>query len=228
MADDNKVIAEVREETGSAAMRRLRAAGTLPGVLITTEKETQNLQLNMHDFDLMLHHHASEHVVLDLVVGKDKARKVLMKEVQHHPVTGATLHVDFIEISMTEKMTVPISVNLIGEPVGVKQEGGILEYLLRQVEVECLPTDLIEGIDVDVSEMNIGDTLLVSDLVVDSKLTVVTAGDIAVASISAPRVSEEAEEAAEGEEGAEAAEGEAAAPADAAKESGEEENKGDE
>lgn len=230
MSDDNKIIAELREDTGTGAMRRLRNEGIVPAVLNNSKKESVMLKLNTHDFALMLQHHASETVILDLVVGKDKAKKVLLKEVQHDPVTGDILHADFYEISMTEKMTVPVAVNLIGEPVGVTQEGGTLEHLLRQVEIECLPTDLVEGIDLDVSALSIGDTLQVSDIVVDSKLTIVTAEDIAVASVSAPRVAEatEGEEAAEGEEGAEGAEaaaGEASAATDA---SGDEEKKGEE
>jgi large subunit ribosomal protein L25 len=215
MAQDSKLIAEIREDSGSSAARRLRADGKLPASINKTDNTVQSLELNTHDFERMLHHHSSEHLVLDLEIAGKRA-KVLLKEVQHHPVSDLPLHASFIEISMTEKMTVPVSITLIGEAAGVLQEGGVLEHLLREVEIECLPDDLVETIEIDVSALMIGDSLSVKDLVPGSKISILTDGEIGVAQVSAPRVEEEPDEAAaEGEvalaEGEEAPEGEAKA-----------------
>jgi large subunit ribosomal protein L25 len=112
-----------------------------------------------------------------------------------------------VELSMTEKMKISIPVMLVGDPEGVEL-GGVLDHVLRDIEVECLPTDLVETIELDVSGLNIGDTLYVRDMVVSSVLTVLTSEELAVAHVAAPRVEEEPEEdeeavAVEGEEGAE-------------------------
>lgn len=202
---ENKLVAESRDVAGTAASRRLRRTGVVPGVVNNEKGEAQWVRLNRHDFEMMLHRHVSENLILDLEVDGKAAKKVLLKEVQHDPLTGHILHADFVEISMTRKMRIGISIKLVGEPFGVSQEGGILEQSLRSLEVECLPTDLVEEIDVDVSALKIGDSLLVRDLKLDSKMTVVTTGDLAVASVSAPRAEEVAvaEAAVEGAAGAE-------------------------
>ena len=204
MAEESKVTAHVREECGSAASRRLRRDGWLPGVISTEKGENRPVRFSQHDFKVMLHHHASENVILDLEVEGEDTRKVLLKEVQHDPVTGDPLHADFVEVSMTKKMRVPVPITLVGEPVGVTQDEGLLEHLLRELEVECLPADLVDEIQADVSGLKIGDALQVSDLQVDPKLTVLSAADMAVASVLAPRVVEE--EVPAGEEKAEGAE----------------------
>lgn len=222
MAEEIRVAAESREDTGSGEARRLRRAGWLPGVISTEKGENRLIKMNLHDFGVMLHHHTSENLMVDVDVDGKAAGKVLLKEVQHHPVTGDVLHVDFVEVSMTRKMRVEMPIALIGEPTGVTQDGGILEQMLRAVEVECLPGDLIERFEVDVSHLGIGDALLVGDLKVDAAFNVLMADDVAVAAVVAPRVeaepvAEEEAEGAEGEEGA-AEEGEEAGQKDKQKE----------
>jgi len=207
MAEEIKVAAVSREEAGSGDARRLRRDGWLPGVISGEEGESRSIKLNLHDFDVMLHHHASENLMVDVDVDGKPIGKVLLKEVQHHPVTGDVLHVDFVAVSMTRKMRVEMPVALLGEPVGVTQAGGILEQMLRAVEVECLPGDLIEQFEVDVSHLDIGDALMVGDIKAGDKFAVLTASDVAVAAVVAPRVEEEPVAEEEGEEG-EAAEGE--------------------
>lgn len=203
MAEKNSLVAAKRNVSGSANARRLRGAGKLPCMLNESGGESRLLQIDHHNFDLMLQHHRSENMILDLEVDGEKSKKVLIKEVQHDPVSGDILHADFVEVSMTKKMRVHIPLVLVGEAVGVTQQGGILDHLLRELEVECLPTDLPDGIDVDVSALEIGNTILVGAVKVDPKLTVLTAKDVAVAGVSAPAVEEEPvpEEAVEGAEG---------------------------
>jgi large subunit ribosomal protein L25 len=181
----------------------LRREGWIPGVVNSPQGESHLIRLNRHDFELRLQHHASENLILDLVVDDAPPKKVLLKEVQHDYVTGAVLHADFVEISMTRRMRVNVPLRLVGEPVGVTQEGGVLEHPLREIAVECLPGDLVEQIEVDVSHLTIGDSLLVRDVVVDPKLTILTAREVAVALVSAPRA-EEVPVAAEAAPGAEA------------------------
>lgn len=183
-----KVVAESRNEKGTGAMRRMRQVGTVPAIVYGEERQEQMIKLNEHDFEQMLRHHVSEHLVLDLEI-EGKLVKALMKEVQHHPVTGRVLHVDFQEISLKKKIRVGVPLDLIGDPVGVSQQGGVLEHLLREVEIECLPMDVLESIEVDVSNMNINTRMTVADIQVDtSKYTIVTGKDIAIASVMPPRL----------------------------------------
>lgn len=200
------VNAQERTRSGSNASGGLRRQGTIPAVVYGEGKPTAAIQLNERDFNAMLHRHASEHMILDLVVDGGAPRKVLLKEVQHHVLTGRLLHVDFNEVSMTRRLRVEVPIELVGDPVGVTQQGGSLDHLLRKVEIECLPDDLIEQVEVDVTNLALGQHLNVKDLPLDpAKYRVVTSGEIAIASVSVPRV----------EEVAAPAEGEAAAAATA-------------
>lgn len=205
MADENKLVATSRDVKGTSSARRLRREGIVPAILIAGEEGSVSIQLNEHDFEMLLHHHVGENVILDLDVDGKGVKKVLLKEVQHHPVSGNILHADFLEISMTEKMVFRVRVELVGEPVGVEKEGGILDHLLREIEVECLPTDHVESLDVDVAALGIGDSILAGALKLSDAMILITSPDVAVASVSAPRVEEEeeAEVTAEGEEGSE-------------------------
>jgi len=191
MAKEGVLKTETRTLSGTASSRRMRRDGWMPGVINTEKGESLKIRLNRHDFELMLHRHRSESLILEVCVDAEPPRKMLMKEVQHHPLTGLPIHADFIEISMTKKMRIHIPIRLVGDPVGVTQEGGILEQPLRSIEVDCLPADLVEEIDLDVSMLKIGHSILVRDLKLDPKLAIVTPGAIAVAAVSAPRVEEE-------------------------------------
>jgi len=185
----------------------MRRDGKIPGIINNEKGETTVIQLKGHEFEMLLRHQRSENILFDITVDSAQPKKVLLKEVQHDPMSGAIRHVDFVEISMTSKMRVRIPIVLIGEPVGVLKEAGILEHVTRELEVDCLPDDLVETIEVDVSELKLKERIRVRDLKVSAKLTVVTHGDVAVAIVSEPRAEEvevKPEEAAmEGAEGAE-------------------------
>ena len=204
MKEEITLAAQARTETGSSAVGRLRRSGQVPGVIYGAG-DPKNVRFDAAVFAGIQRHHTSENVMLSLNVEDDRAHKVLIREVQHHPLTGAVVHVDFYELSMTKRVTVAIPVELIGTPIGVTRDGGVLEQQLREVEVDCLPDDIVEGFELDISALEIGDGLTVADISMDaSKYELITATDIAVASVSAPRVEEkdEAEEGAavEGEE----------------------------
>jgi len=203
MAGTIRLEAKTREAAGTTAVRRLRRTGALPGVVYSDKGATVNVQMDRHGFQQMLRHHRSESLILDLVVDGGEVRKVLLKEVQHDPITNSVVHVDLQEVSMTKKMRVSIAIDLFGDPVGVTQGGGILETLSRSIEVECLPTDLVESFRIDVSALNVGDSLHVSDMKLDAKFHIITDPSIAIAGVVAPKMEEEV---APVEPGAEAAE----------------------
>jgi large subunit ribosomal protein L25 len=157
------------------------------------------VQVNEHEFRKSLHGHSGEHVLLDLDVGGPEVKKVLLQEMQQNALTGRITHADFHEVSMTETLRVEVQLELTGEPVGVTVGGGVLEHLLREVEIECLPSDLMEVIEVDVSGLEVGDSLTVADIKLDaSKYQIITHGDLAVAMVAAPTVEEVAAPGAEG------------------------------
>ncbi len=203
MKEEIKLAAEARQEIGSSAVQRLRKAGKVPGVIYGAG-DPKNVSFDAATFASIQRHHHSENVMLSLDIDGDRTHKVLMREVQHHPLTGAPIHVDFYELSMTRKVRVEIPVELTGTPIGVTRDGGILEQLVREIEVECLPDDILEEIKVDVSALEVNDGLTVDDIALDpAKYKKITAGDIAVAAVSAARVGEEGEEAEEAATGAE-------------------------
>lgn len=190
MDKNTTVVAQVREGVGTGSARRLRKTGWVPAVINDVEGKARSIQIDQRAFELLLHHHAGENLLLDLRVGDESPRKTLLKEVQHDPISGAVTHADFKEILMTKKLRIAIPVELVGDAPGV-EAGGILEHLIREIDVECLPVDIVESINVDVSKLNIGDILTVNDLQIDPKLTILTSKTVAVASVSQPRLEEE-------------------------------------
>lgn len=225
MAKEVKVIAERREGQGTSAVRRMRHKGVIPGVVYGADmSKVQMITINQHDFDQALSHLTSEHVLMDLVVADAKPRKVLLKEVQRHPVTHHIIHVDFMAVSMTEKLRINLPIILLGEPVGVTQEGGLLEHVLREIEVACLPGDIVDAIRIDVSALRVGDKIVVEALPLDrQKFTVFAGPQVTVTTVAIPRVQEEEAPAAEA-----AAEGAAAAEPEVIREKKEEPTEGKE
>lgn len=205
MKEEIKLAARLREEKGAGAVNRLRKEGWVPGVVYGAG-EPRNVTFNAATFATMQRHHSSENVMVSLDIEGDQTRKVLIREVQHHPLTGAVIHVDFYELSMTKRVSVNIPVELTGTPVGVTRDGGVLEHLLREIEVDCLPDDIVELFELDVSALEIGGRMTVADIPLDqTRYEVLTAPSVAVAAVAAPRVEEEAvaEEAEAPAEGAE-------------------------
>ncbi|MDI6774929.1 MAG: 50S ribosomal protein L25 [Verrucomicrobiota bacterium] len=192
MVKETRISAEPRTARGSAASRRLRRDEWMPGVINDTDGKSRLIQIRRHDLEQVLKHYAGQSIMLDVQVGQEQARKALLKEVQRASVTGAPIHADFLEVSMTEKMRVRVPLTLVGDAPGI-QEGGILEQLVRELDVECLPTDLVEQIFVDVSGLHLGKSTAVKELNISPNLTVLTPGDIAVAIVTIPREEKEEE-----------------------------------
>ena len=196
---DAKLIVANRELKGSPNARRMRRDGMIPGVIYSDGGEARQISLSKHAFEQMLHHHAGEQMMITIELdGKESS--VLLKDVQHDVMGSGVLHVDLQEVSMTKRIRISAAVELVGEPEGVKTQGGVLDHLLHQVDVECLPGDILESIEVDVSALNLGDMLTIKDINLDaSKYELMVDGDVGVAVVSAPRVAAEPSEDEEGD-----------------------------
>jgi len=201
---DAKLNVMSRDLKGSENARRMRRDGKIPGVIYSEGKEAREICLDKHDFEKMLHHHAGDQMMVKIELdGKDSS--VLLKDVQHDMMGNGVLHVDFMEVSLTQKLKITAQLELVGEPVGVVTQGGVLEQMLHSLDIACLPGDIPEKIEVDVSALNLGDSLSVKDIQLDaSKFDVFMDGDVGIASVLAPRVAvadSEEEEEGEGEGG---------------------------
>jgi large subunit ribosomal protein L25 len=196
---DTKLIAKNRDLQGSSNSRRLRKAGNLPCVVYGEGKEAIPVQIEMHAFEQLLHHHATETLITKVALEGAGDVQVLVKDVQRHPVTGDVMHVDLLKIVAGQTIQVDILLELVGEAVGVKG-GGVMEHVMHSIAIECLPKDLVESIEVDVSEMEVGDTLCVSDLNLGSKFKTVIEDEAIVAAVAEQRAEEEPEEEAAEEE----------------------------
>ena len=209
-----------REATGKGAMRRIRAEGGVPAAVYGSGSLGMNLRVDAHTLDQVISHGTNQ--LIDLK-GAGKARLVLLKEIQRDPVSQALVHADFFQVDTEKKIHVSVPLHFEGRPYGVEM-GGVLEPLFREVEVECLPLEIPDGFRLDVSPLDIGDSLHVSDLEVPAGVELLADSELAVIHVIAPRVvEEETEGEGEGEEGegveaAAAAEGAEAAPEDDAAE----------
>lgn len=203
-----------REGRGKGPARRSRASGKVPAVVYGRGMEPVPIEVDRREFLTALHTDAGMNVLLELEVG-GKKMLTLARELQRDPVRGTLLHADFVQIDITQTVDVEVPVHVTGEAAGVK-EGGVLEQPLFTLHVRCLPQEVPEGIDVEVSHLNIGDSLRVGDISTTDKFEVLNDPEEPVVTIAAPiseaeleameaaagQEQEEPEEAAEGEPGA--------------------------
>ena len=162
------LAAKRRGNIGKGAARKARAAGHIPGVLYGPGEEAVVLEVAAPEFMRIYHGGHGENVLVDLSVDSAEPKKVLFREVQRDPVTEEVLHVDFYHVSLTKPIRVHVPVHLEGIPDGVKNSGGILQHVMREVEIECLPTDIPESISIDVAGLGIHDAVHISDLPSDN------------------------------------------------------------
>jgi large subunit ribosomal protein L25 len=190
---------ERRTGVGKGVARKLRQTGSIPAVYYGRGEDPIVLTVGLKDLQDVIERADGSNVIVDLKVDGDGAgdRKALIREIQRDPVGGNILHLDLQHISLTERIVVEVPIVLVGTAVGVKDGGGILEHLLREVEVECLPTDIPSKLEVDVSALNIGDSLHVSDLKAE-RVEILTEAERAIATVVPPTVLEEAKPAEEG------------------------------
>jgi len=200
-----EIILEIqpRDELGKNKVKGLRGKGFIPAVIYAEGKKSQAIKISHRQLWQLIHQHRLESMVINLKIQDDKKQKgrpCLIKEIQYDPVKGDIIHVDFNEISLTKVIKVNVPVVAKGEPIGVKQEGGSLEHILWEIEVECLPTDIPKDIEVDVSQLKIGDAIHIKDITFPPNIKVLNAPEAIVFSVTAPIKEEVVAPAVEGEE----------------------------
>lgn len=227
---------EARSTAGKSSNKVLRRDGKIPGVVYHHGEESKSVALSAKELSQILHSEAGHNALINLTVQGEAARKdprfVVLKEIQHHPVSGSPIHVDFQQISLTEKTRFTVPVVLKGEAFGVKTEGGVLEAPTREIVIRCLVTQLPEHIDVDITNLKLNGSIHIDEIRLPQGAELMSDGRAVVAHIAAPFVEKPAEEGAaalteperiekakkeEDGEGAKAGAGEAKAAAPAAK-----------
>ena len=205
---------EKREGAGKGPARRTRAEGKLPGVFYGPSAEPLSVSMDTVFFDRNIRGLGGAHLI-ELKSGDQhlNGRKVLVRDLQAHPVTGAAVHVDLLEVPLDKPIVVSIPLSFVGKAEGVTL-GGLLQPILREVEISCLPTDIPQAIEVDVTSLGIHDAVHLEDLTLPAGATAVQTDNPAVVSVQPPTVSDQPEEGetAEGEEGATPAADGAATP----------------
>lgn len=194
MAQQVRLTVQKRIEIGRNAVKKVKAAGFVPGILYGPRQEPVPLKLSSRELKSALAHAASENIIVELDFQESQGEGpvlALIQEVQHHPLKRELVHIDFQAVSATEKVTAEVPIEAVGEPVGVKTRGGLLEHTLRSLEVECLPRDLPSSIRVDVSGLDIGSSLHVRELPLPAGVSSVTDGDLTVFSVLESRVEQE-------------------------------------
>ncbi|HSY10474.1 MAG TPA: 50S ribosomal protein L25 [Candidatus Dormibacteraeota bacterium] len=182
-----------RSQVQRAEVKKLRASGRVPATIYGRQAKPQNLEISAKEISDLIHHSVSENLLVDLSVENDARSKrlALVQEIQHHPLDGKVLHVDFHEVAENEKVTVQVPVETTGEAVGVKTGGGVLEHVLFKLKVRCLPKDLPEQIVVDVTALEIGKSIHIADVKAPEGVEILGDKHITVVAVAAPRAEEE-------------------------------------
>ncbi|MGH7474816.1 MAG: 50S ribosomal protein L25/general stress protein Ctc [Longimicrobiales bacterium] len=192
MANTATLQATLREERGKGGARRLRRAGRVPAVIYGHGEETRALSLDAHELEVLFSHISIENTIIELAVDGAKTRKAaplraLVREVQRHPYRGEVIHVDFYQLHAGEKVDVEVPIHVKGTAAGVKL-GGLLQQSMHDLSIRCLPEDIPAAIEVDVSALEIGDSIHVSELAVPEGVEVEVDLERTVCSVLAPTV----------------------------------------
>ncbi len=208
---DITLTLETRESVGKQYAKRLRREGKIPGVFYAHGEKAIPIVVDARELEKSISQAGG---LIDVKIGQKRKRKAIIKDVQHDPMTSKFYHVDIMGVRLKEKVTVTVPIHLVGEPVGVKEQGGILHQYNHDIEVTCLPLDIPEQIEIDVTELKIGDAITLGDIHLEN-VALVGEEDQPLVSVMAPTVAkataeEEAaeEEIAEGEGAEEEAEAE--------------------
>ena len=187
------IKAHLRSETGKGAVRKLRGKSLIPAVLYGHKRDTMSLSINMDELKKVVGDKDKEHALHALKVeGRDDLgeKLIMIKEIQVDPLGQEYLHVDLYEVKMDEKITVPVTVHVTGKAEGVKI-GGILQYITREIEVRCFPNQIPEHVELDISPLNIGDSLHVRDLTLPEGVEILSQPDLPIVSVVAPTIEKE-------------------------------------
>ncbi len=189
-----ELMVEPREETGKNVNRRLRASGWIPAVVYGGGKDSVAIKVQKVNFLDMIRQ-GSEHGVFLLKLGDSgKSRHTMIRQVETDPVTRRVIHVDFQRVIMDEKIRVEVPVELIGEAEGVKNQAGVLDFVTRDIPIECLPGDIPQGLQYDISDLEVGDHAELGDIELPAGVELAIEADRVLCSIAHARVEEEEEE----------------------------------
>jgi large subunit ribosomal protein L25 len=181
--------AEIRDEQGKGVARSLRRAGMVPAVLYR-EGKSQSIKLPKKELAKLINSMSGDQVMVDLLFGEGDKKIALLKDYQVDPIKRELLHTDFFEVSLTEEIRITVHVTTKGEPIGVKRDSGILQHTLREVEIECLPDKIPNVVEIDISKLELGQSLHVSDLAFEEGIEVLTNADDVIVTVIAPLVEE--------------------------------------
>ena len=179
------LTARTRDERGKGAARRLRATGHVPAVIYGHGDETRALSVSAHDLERLLSHISVENTIIDLEIEGGAKLPALIREVQYHSSRPIVLHIDFYQVHAGERIHLEVPVRLHGSPVGVRDQGGVMAESMHSLSVECLPRDIPEGIDIDVTELQIGQSVHVSDIDVPN-VKILNDPELVICSITQP------------------------------------------
>jgi large subunit ribosomal protein L25 len=200
MITDITINASLRDGVGKGYARRLRAQGKIPVAVYGEGLDPLAVAVNVKEIAQILRSETGHNSIFNLVVGDGTPATVIIKDWYVDPVKGKLLHADLMRLSLTETTKVRVSIEPVGEPIGLKLESGILDMALREVEIECLPSDIPDHLQIDVSGMQLGDHLNVADLIYDrTKVKVLADENQVVVGVLASRLSEAVETPIEGE-----------------------------
>lgn len=191
MAKQVKLSARSRTHIGRNSVKQLRARGAVPANIYGPKSKPSNLEICHQEIKRLLAHASGENILVELEIANDKKTTkalALIQEVQHHAVRGDILHVDFLEVSMDELLHTEVPLVSFGEADGVKNYGGLLEQLVRHLSIECLPKDLPESIQIDISALGVGQSLHIRDLVLPAGVKTTGDADLTVFLVAEPKV----------------------------------------
>jgi len=182
-----------RTQTRRGGVKKLRDAGRVPAVIYGRQAKPQNLEISAKELGDLIHHSASENLLVDLSVENDARAKrlALVQEVQHHPLDGKLVHVDLHEVAENEKVIIQVPVETVGEAAGVKNSGGVLEHVLFKLRVRSLPKDLPEQIIIDVSHLELGKAVHLGEVKAPPGVEILGDKNIPVVAVAVPRTEEE-------------------------------------
>jgi len=191
MSNQIKLAARPRAEHGRNAVKQLRARGSVPAIIYGNRQEPQNLEINRREIEMLLAHAAGENLLVELEVqadGTSTNRLSLIQEVQHDPIKGTILHVDFQAVSATETIEAEIPLEPVGEAAGVKNFGGVLQQNMHNLLVSCLPQNLPQLVHVDVSHLGVGEAVHVRDIVLPEGVSAAVDSELTAFIVTEPRV----------------------------------------
>ena len=220
---ETNLIATVRENSGSAQSRRSRGEGNIPAVVYGLGMEPVSVEIDAREFTNALKTEAGSNVIFNLEIGKEKYT-ALAREIQKHVYRNEFLHVDFIQVDLSQTVDADVQVNFTGIPMGVKEEGGVIQTVNSTITITALPTNIPTSLDLDISELNVGDNLAAVDVDLPEGVELANDEDDSILiTITIPRAAVEEEEEIEGLEGEEV-EGEEGAEGESSEDTVEEES----